>query len=211
MLKRISPLHDFARSRIEGTFDALFESARPRHSWKHAATLFDSVDDFRGVPVLVTVRHPASWILSLFRNPYHVFGERARTIEEFLDYRWATVGRERLGGRVFEPLALYQEKLRSYQVFADQLEAIGGSMLILKFEDIVIDQARVFEEIRGFLDISASGFKELTNSTKSSAKNLHYYREYYGREAWKDEMGSAYEAVCERFPRSLAESFGYAL
>lgn len=200
----------------EGAIDRVFRIVPDRYAWKHAATRFDGVGAFRGLSVFLTVRNPASWLLSFHKNPYHVEGGRQGSLADFALREIAVVERERLGPVRLRPLDLYEAKLRSYLEFRDQLEKEGIPCRILKFEDIVTDQPGVFDAIRRYLRDPVPFFTPLqmsakTRSIRSRSKSLEHYRDYYGNERWRAEMGAVYDLVQQQFSAPLAEAFGYRL
>ena len=122
----------------EWRFDRIFDGQDAVHSWKHCATNFEDVGIFRGVLVLITVRHPASWLSSLFQNPYQCLGRIPATFSEFIDFSWETNQRERLGRRSFKPIELYEAKIDSYLAFTERLSKADVAFRFVRFEDLVI-------------------------------------------------------------------------
>jgi hypothetical protein len=211
LLHRLEPARSLAHRLREDAIDRVFRTAPDRFAWKHTATRFRTVEDFEGLAVLVTVRNPASWVQSLYRNPYHIPGQRPASLDAFLDSSLPTVGRERLEGKLYRPLDLYEEKLRSYLAFFGQLERAGIPWRLVHFETLVTDQPAGFAAIRDLLRAPADHFEPLQSSTKSQRKSLEDYREYYSTERWRDEMGAAYDRVRRDFPEALADEVGYRL
>ena len=211
LLSRLPPAQNLAHRIREAAVDRVFRNAPEPWAWKHAATCFDSVHSFEGMTVLVTVRNPASWVQSLHKNPYHIHPAPPASLEAFLDHRWPTVGRERLAGMSYRPLNLYAEKLRAYLGFFDQLDHAGIPWRIVPFETLIMDQTHSFSMIQDILKAPASEFQELESSTKSRKKSLASYQEYYGKERWRDEIGSLYDRIRRDFPETLAGEFGYRL
>lgn len=191
-------------------FDAIFAGCAPQETWKHCATNFRDASDFRNTLVLFTVRHPGSWLLSLFRNPYQRLGPVPDSFSEFLDHRWETVGRELLGGVSFRPLELYQAKVRSYLEFKSVLAEAQVHSHFVRFEDLVMDQENVFSGLRPELSNPAPVFAELTDSTKSRKKDLAYYRRYYGQELWREELTDIAPAINAQVDWGLFDQFGYS-
>lgn len=215
-LERLPGATGLAHRLREGAIDRIFRTAPDRHAWKHAATRFGDAGEFRGLSVFLTVRNPASWLLSFYKNPYHVEGGRLGSLAHFARREIAVVERERLGPVRLRPLDLYEAKLRSYLKFRDQLEEEGIPCSILKFEDLVTDQPGVFDAILSYLRDPVPNFTPLqtsakTRSARSRSKSLEHYRDYYGNERWRAEMGAVYDLVRQQFSASLAEAFGYRL
>lgn len=176
--------------RREARLDTIFRLSPVRWTWKHAATHFTPAEmaRFRDVPVVILVRHPASWLRSLHRNPYHALAPVPERLEDFVAMSWPTVGRERLGSRVLTPVTLYNEKIASYLAFADALVGMGGKVEFVRFEDFVIDQLAVFERLRPLLRAPKADPSPVLRSTKDRERDHRYYADYYGRELWRAEI-----------------------
>jgi hypothetical protein len=106
LARRLGRLQNRSRAAVEAEIDRVFARNTDRESWKHCATNFENAGSFADLQIFFLVRHPASWLLSLFRNPYHILGKRPDRLADFLEYPWKTVGRERLGQATFTPLSL---------------------------------------------------------------------------------------------------------
>lgn len=204
-------LRPFFETRFQRRIDAVFDGVAPTHAWKHTATYFDDISAFDGVPVVFNLRHPASWLLSLYKNPYENLARRPASFADFLDYDWQTAGRENLGGKSFKPAALYAEKLASYHSLIRQLEARGLPYQVVKFEDIILDQAGVFDRLRPLLQDPAAKVQLIEKSTKSSAKDLGYYQDYYGKESWRAEIADELAVIRAQIPAELCTAFGYVI
>lgn len=195
---------------LEAIKDKRFARKPLVDQWKHCATNF-SAAELAGVShthFAFVVRHPASWALSLFKNPYQGLQSTGETIDEFLQIEWQTLEREKLGEKSFKPLELYEQKLTSYIGFIKQLEAAGLTYSLVRFEDMILEQRECFEKLRPYLDSPGEEFTELRSSTKDSSKNIEYYQDYYGNERWREELP---EGFFERFTfdPALLEWAGY--
>jgi len=193
----------------ERLLDSAFEGRGPLCAWKHCATNFPDAAPFDDLLVLFIVRHPASWLVSLFKRPYQRLGRHPRSIADFLDSEWRTVGRERLGGAAFRPLELLQVKLDSYVNFARKLEQRGISHRFLRFEDLVLQQREVYSSIAPELESPRADFEELQASTKDPSKSLDDYRAYYGSERWREALRDLERSVDAQVDWAEFERFGY--
>lgn len=207
----------FTNRTRERRFDAVFAGRSPLESWKHCATDFSDASVFAGVLVLFTVRHPASWVLSFFKRPYHQLGWRpyhqlgwrGRNLEEFIRTPWKTVEREYLDCATLRPLQLYQRKLESYLGLGDRLERLGIPYRFVRFEDLVLHQGEVFAGIAPSLLHPTRNFRELTESTKDKSKTLEDYQRYYGEEKWRHETREFYDLINGDIDWSYFRDFGY--
>lgn len=204
-------LKPYFEGQFQRRIDAVFDGVPPTHAWKHTATYFDDISVFDGVPVVFNVRHPASWLLSLYKNPYENLAARPASFGAFLDYDWKTAGRENLDQKSLKPAALYAEKLASYQVLIQQLKAAGLPYQVVKFEDIILDQAGVFERLRPLLQDPAAEVQVIQKSTKTNAKDLSYYQDYYGNEAWRAEISEHLATLRLQVPAEVCAAFDYEI
>ncbi|WP_028969891.1 hypothetical protein [Sphingomonas sp. URHD0057] len=197
------------RSR-ERKIDAIFAGRGALEAWKHCATDFRDASAFANVLVTFTVRHPASWLLSLYKHPYHELGRTVRDLTGFIHAPWPTVGRERLGGGEFRPLELYQRKLDSYFELEERLGQAGMDYRFVKFEDLILRQQSAFEEVAQCLFDPKPEFEELRQSTKDRTKQLDDYKRYYGFENWRSELTGHEDAVNGEIEWARLDRFGYA-
>ncbi len=211
----------------EWCFDRIFRGQDPLHSWKHCATNFDDITPFEEVLVVIMVRHPASWVLSLFRNPYQSIGALPPTLERFLDFKWQTNRRERLQRRRLTPLDLYEAKIDSYLSFTDRLSRLGFPFRFVRFEDLVLQQESVFHDLSGELSRPAELFQPLNASTKETdffrkaaerhprpqrdrvSRDLDEYRRHYGEERWRKSLAGLEADINRRVDWDRLQRFGY--
>jgi hypothetical protein len=198
-----------AKRMRERLLDSIFDGQSPLCSWKHCATNFPDAAPFDGVLVLFTIRHPGSWVVSLFKRPYQRLERRPATLAEFLNSKWETAGRERLGGAYFRPLELLQVKLDSYLGFAEKLADRGTAHHFLRFEDIVLNQAGLYSTIAAELENARADFRELETSTKDRSKTLDDYRDYYGNERWREALTGLEASIDAQIDWSKFARFGY--
>lgn len=168
--------------------DMVFRNQPPGMTWKHAATHFDDPSAFSDCLVLLLTRHPASWLLALHRHPYHIDLKKSTNLPVFLEEEFSLLGRDRLKCRTITPPHLWNSKMESYLTFIDQMEKHGIRHRVLKFEDLVTDQATVFSSIDEQLIDPARQISIVEKSTKDDSKNYEYYRNYYGNSLWATEI-----------------------
>jgi len=195
----------------EEDVDKLFDGQPPTRSWKHTATYFESVEDFRGSLVIFCVRNPLSWTYSLFKNPHNAKSPVPSRFRDFLDMDWPLLGRDNLPFQALKPHQLCEEKVKSYSRMIEQLEAAKIAFKVVKFEDIVTGQEDVFASLAKHLKAPGKVFSPLHKSTKDKSKTASYYEAYYGDELWRNEIGAEVEVLSERLDSDLFSSFGYKL
>jgi hypothetical protein len=89
-----------------------------------------------------------------------------------------------------------------------QLEHAGIPYQLVKMEDLILDQVGVFRRVSGMLDEPSTAFQELRSSTKSSSLSIEDYKNYYGNELWRVEIGSALPQLSALFSDELFDWLG---
>lgn len=194
----------------EVIFDRVFAGRGCATAWKHCATNFPNAAPLRGSGVIFVLRHPASWVLSLHRNPYHAVGTVPADLGEFLRFPWKTAVREHMNGAVVTPLELMNRKLASYRRFAATLDAAGIPWRMVRFEDLVLRQAEVFDTIRPLLTDPAASFREMAEPAKPGSLPLEALKALYGGESWREEAAPHAEAINAAVAWDRFEPLGYA-
>lgn len=172
----------------EMIIDYAFPKTTAIDSWKHTTTNFKNVDDLQDVHVIFCVRHPASWILGLYRKPYHIYEKNYNDLYSFLATRWKTVGRERLHNATTSATEIYNLKLESYSTLKNMLSENKISYSVVRHEDFAVNQLEVFQKIAPYLDQPTEKFHPLEVSTKDKSKDSEYYKEYYGEKLWVKDI-----------------------
>jgi len=76
---------------------------------------------------------------------------------------------------------------------------------VVRFEDIILRQDNVYDDIAPHLKDPARTFVPLDASTKAKHKN------YYGNELWREEMGSVMPQIKRRISKEIFGTFSYQL
>lgn len=162
----------------------------------------------RGVRFVTVTKNPYSWLLSLYRRPYHQLGQRHPDFETFLGSSWRTVGRDGCGRTLDNPIELWNRKNASYLALSD------FRWLPLTTEEMLKDPERVIDKIGSRLDIPrrSSQFVNIQQSTKDRSKSFSYYRKYYLEEEWRNDLSDRAIAIINRaVDPVLMRKFGYSM
>lgn len=115
--------------------------------WKHAALtdrVFEVLPSAGQTFFLCILRHPAPWLLSLMRRPFHAFCNRADSAAEFLATPWMTRARDELDQLLLPgPGALWRLKAQSYIQQAGR----RPNVTVLRHEDLLRNPASVLDGI----------------------------------------------------------------
>jgi len=184
-----------------------------RHNlgWKHACAKPMSVlkkytITRNNLCYLSITKNPYSWLLSLYRRPYHQYYSKKPGFEEFLKTPWLTVGRDNLKRTLKSPIELWNIKNSSY------LQLAGPNTLNITTESIFEDPEAVIDTISSRFSVNtlSNGFVNYENSTKNESKDTSYYRDYYLNEKWRNKLSAeAISIINVSVDKPLMDAFGY--
>jgi len=197
-------------SKKEEAIDRVFKGRGLLERWKHSATFVtkNELSHIHDSKFIFTVRHPLSWLVGLYKNPYHILIDKPDDLVSFANTKWRTVGRENVALDLYKPLDLLEEKLKSYVELMEQLEKNNHPYKIIQFEKFVSNQKATFDYLRVMLDEPSVDFEELIESTKEKKKNSKFYASYYDNEIWRKDFPEI-ENIKNTISRDLLSSFGY--
>jgi hypothetical protein len=72
-------------------------------------------------------------------------------------------------------------------------------------------QDNVYDDIAPHLKDPARTFVPLDASTKAKHKNIDFYKNYYGNELWREEMGSVMPQIKRRISKEIFGTSSYQL
>lgn len=153
--------------------------------WKHSCVNISNIQkqNPKNIVFISITKNPYSWLLSLYRNPYHQNYSKKPDFNTFLQMPWKTVYRDNLPVKPSNPIELWNLKNKSYL----DLKNVGG--LNLTSEQIIQQPSEVIRLISMEYSIEANhGFIDFEKSAKNSKHDSQYYREYYAEERWKEDL-----------------------
>lgn len=182
--------------------------------WKHCC--IPPIDKYLRIPMVnekmvafvSLTKNPYSWLLSLYKRPYHQKLSSSSSFEKFLTTPWQIVGREGVTDYVSSPIDLWNIKNASYI----KMGRLGGlnftSEHLLEHPDMVIDQLAEQFGVR----LKEEKFKDHKESTKEIGKDSNFYRDYYLKEKWKSEISTdAISLINSSIDKELMSIFGYSV
>jgi len=204
----------WARINRERLNDLFFQVTFARNlGWKHslAPTLSDlqrfSITKQTGFVALV--KNPYSWLLSLYRRPYHLCPSIAdMSFESFVSNKFRLRDRDGLGQRALTPVEIWNRKNRSYC----QLNGLSG--MLLKFEELLANPDSFIIALSDWcrLPMRAARVRGVHDSTKESNKDYAWYVDYYLNERWRENLShEAVRAINQSVDASLMRELGYEL
>lgn len=155
---------------------------------------------------LTLTKNPYSWLLSLYRNPYHQHDSEMLDFETFLRSPWRTVGRENAGAVLSNPIKLWNIKNKSYlQLDPKQTLNLTSESVFENPEGSIRKVSEKFSIVR-----KSDKFIDYQSSTKGENKDSAYYRDYYLSERWRENLSQeAIEIINQSVNQQLMAHFGY--
>lgn len=193
----------------EALKDAWFAVTFPRNlGWKHAA-IRDDLERFElahHTTFVTLTKNPYSWLLSLYRRPYHAWA-RHGSFSEFITSPWRTVRREHAPRVLPSVVELWNYKNASYLTLGQSFRVVN-----LRYEDVLDDPATAIEMVKRTSGATKTS-SHVTNVLKSAkGDQLVYddYRSYYLEERWLSHLSNSdIHAVNLRLDEGTTEHFGY--
>lgn len=193
--------------------DIYFALTYPRNlGWKHSLVKPPAVvGRYRicSTPVsfVTLTKNPYSWLLSLYRRPYHQYFKRRPDLLSFLRSPWKAVGRENAPREISSPVELWNIKNLSYVQLGSRFPALN-----ITYESLVDDPRLTLERISRMASCTwkQGPFKNVSQSTKRGGKDSEFYRRYYLQEKWKEDLSpEAIAIINERLSDEAMQHYGY--
>lgn len=201
----------------ERVFDRYFELTHSKNlGWKHAVAPNESaIAAFlkNNGPLLFVslVKNPYAWLLSLARKPYHNYEKIGDSFLDFLQKEWRVVGRENAAGNYPNPIALWNDKNRSYL----ELSKSSADAHTFRYEELLVDPKTILQSIAKTAEIEwdHSSFHNVEGDVKKeSKKDFSYYQNYYLDELWKDKLTSEeINYINQHLDLELVKALGYEI
>ena len=183
--------------------------------WKHCSpdiNLIKNYSHFSQLKIICLVKNPYSFILSLYKRPYHQIEAKKDSLHSFINSKWRTVGREKMNRINLEsPVLLWNYKVKRY---FELLENLGLKIEILKYEDLLVDAEDKLTRIaKNFqLEKFSKEFVNYQSSTKNDSKDHDYYKNYYLNEEWRQKLTSKdIESINSFLDFNYVSKLGYNL
>jgi hypothetical protein len=195
-------------------FDILYDRLYPGHlGWKHSMPDHQRIRKFKGYDstgLITLTKNPYSFLLSLYKRPYHYKGDLPDNFSAFIRGAWPTLHRENYWESCYEnPVMLWNRKNSAYLALQ---EHFPSKTMNLKYEVLIDDPEDLIRHLGKFfgLERSSEVFQHKVESTKGEAMDYTAYRDYYLNEKWKAHLKPDDIAFINSFlDRQVMEYFGY--
>jgi hypothetical protein len=159
--------------------------------WKHTLIDIDFIEKQlkmnKDLNVILIVKNPYSFLLSLHKRPYHNKKKKKLTFNKFLQDGWKTLKRENMSKEVLIPIELWNKKIKaSIELFEKNRDRV----VIIKYENLVADPEGVLLSVSNHigLELINQEFTNHSTSTKNDNKSYTDYSEYYLNEKWRKNL-----------------------
>lgn len=217
--------HVRLKGKLEGLSELQKDVVYSRHwraflGWKHMCA--PSADQLRGHEAftrktlfVVTAKNPYSWLVSLWKHPYHYGSPKPTSFTLFMQRPFPVLGRENFEGcggqpqrhqhspRHFRnPMDMWNRKMKAFY----NLATVVPHCIRVKYEWLVADPEEIVQQIHRRFNVAVAvpqpepavnttapvdqaGFQNIDKSTKTKAKSFTTYQRYYMNEEWKRFAG----------------------
>lgn len=152
-------------------------------------------------------KNPYSWLLSLFRNPYHQYWKHKPDFEEFIASPWRCVRREHGPRQFSSPVEMWNQKNAAYICLQTSLPT-----MTIKYEDLISDPEAIIKKLSEEFALRRKQhqFVNLLNSTKDDGKGFYFYRKYYLEETWREKLTpQSIEIINQQLAPDVMRHFNY--
>jgi len=158
---------------------------------------------------LTLTKNPYSWLLSLYKNPWHAF-QKYSSFDEFLNTPWKTRWRENSPGNFSNPMELWNTKNRAYL----RLHNSQWNSINLTYEDLVADPEKWINQIAKVTRTTKKSEIflnwEKTTTRFAPDKTYAFYKNYYLQEQWKTLLSNQQiELINQQLDEDVMAKFGY--
>jgi len=200
--------------RYETLLELAFELSKKKYlGWKHGKPRVREINNFPSdhLSIITITKNPYSYLLSLYKRPYHYRGDKWPDFRSFLDCKWNTILMDNCGLKQFDsPIYLWNEKNKAYLELKNQ---VNKPVINLRYEDLIENPEKIMHMISKETGTTFKGghqFQNISTSSKGDQKTFTDYQTYYLEEQWKEKIGaSEIDFINQRLDFELVEAFGY--
>jgi len=183
--------------------------------WKHGKPKIREINKFESSPltIITITKNPYTFLLSLYKRPYHYRGKKVNNFKDFLTSEWQTILRENCGLKKYSsPIDLWNEKNRA---FLNLKQRVNKKVINLRYEDVIKDTEETILKLAKISDapLKHNGqFRNVIDSTKGDNLVYSEYRDYYLNEKWKDKLlDEEISLINDKLDIEVVKAFNYEL
>ena len=147
-----------------------------KHSFVDLATL-QNHPDLNNIYFVTLSKNPYSFLLSLYKRPYHYKGTKPENFLQFLQARWLVQKRDNHDSTGYQnPIELWNSKNSSYMALK---ELLPEQTINIRYEDLLEHPETSISEFSDLSGIQKTPvFLNLLRSTKEQSKSFSYYQKF---------------------------------
>ena len=197
----------------EWTKDLFFSLTKSNNlGWKHSKVDDNLLKNTAQKTFVITLtKNPYSFLLSLYKRPYHYKGNKLSSFLDFLNHNWELRKRDNIQGSqsLETPIDLWNIKNGSYIEFAKN----NKNTIQIRYEDLLESPIKIIEKISASIDLPLKKmFSNYHASTKDDNKRFSDYQKYYLNEEWKEKLTEKeVELINSKLDKRVVRYFGYEL
>ena len=182
--------------------------------WKHTyideSLLKKKLSSNHKIGIILLVKNPYSFLLSLHKKPYHNPLKKLLVFEDFIVSDWKTQKRENLDINKINPVQLWNTKMDNC---IEIKKIFNEHVILIKYEQLVSNPADVINAISDqFGLIKPDKFKNYKRSTKSVYKDYKYYADYYTNEKWRNDLNEeSIKKINKYLNFQICKKLGYSV
>ena len=214
-------IHKLIPNNNEILRDLYFSIRKNNLGWKHAFVnekLFEPIqrnqNDFL---ILTLTKNPYSWLLSMYRRPYHssnnlkIHGTE-QTFEDFLSHEWTCLKRENSPKILLQnPIELWNLKNDAYLKLSNKT---NYKAINIKYENVLIDHKKVLKELAKTANLKfvKSEIENVFKSAIGDASNFSDYNKFYLNDEWIEQISDyQFEMINRHLNISMMKKYEYKL
>ena len=189
-----------------------FLTAKRNLGWKHGVPNINHIKKFKhadSLHIVTITKNPYSFLLSLYKRPYHYVGEKPSTFQEFLESPWILQNRDGINKKKLDsPVELWNYKNAAYLGLQSHFDFVSN----IRYEDLLSKPETIFKQVCSDGGIEVKSFHNAYSSTKKSNMTYEDYANYYLNELWKSKLNvDSINVINGYLDYSLVEKFGYQI
>lgn len=178
--------------------------------WKHGAPPVEAIQHYaqqHPLLVLMISKDPYSWLLSLYRRPYHRLYAQQVDFSGFIRHYWLTVRRDNVPWAVLKnPVQLFNSKMQAYR----QLSELPCHFLHLRYRDLLEDFDACMHNLALFLKPRRSVWQRPLKSAKNDPLDFADYQQKYAPDQILSQISAAdLEFINAELRADVLEYWGY--
>jgi hypothetical protein len=195
-------------------FDLFYNTLYPGHlGWKHSFPDHQRISRHivsNETGLITLTKNPYSFLLSLYKRPYHYKGDLPGKFGDFIRSPWHTLRREHSKSTSFDnPIVLWNLKNRAY---IDLQRSFPSRTVNLNYEMLITDPETTILYLSDFFSLErvSEVFQNKFESTKGGVMNFDGYHQYYLQEEWISQLKAEDIAFINQWlDQEVMVHFGY--